>query len=244
MQRIFPFIFSFSLIIVFSPFISGQITQEELKGIYDSSSSAVKEGNFEKILLYSSENSRNDIISNSKTKEEKEDLLKIGKMQIPESYEILHMQIGRDSLTAILQTIMQFDANKEYGRERARLECEIHFKKENGKWKLDSILYLTDPDQIKRPDDLTYNPGDADMEKESEIGGRIISIDFKKDYSVVILRVIDEEDAVFLPSKDKLEVLGISLDDLIPWNIFEFNGHPHKTDKLKFFAVNGNLVNN
>jgi hypothetical protein len=137
---------------------------------------------------------------------------------------------------------MQFDTMKEIERERSRIECEIHFKKEGEQWKLESLLFLSKPDKINRPSDLTYNPDDADLDKEGNIGGRIIKTEFNPGYTLVMIRVMDEEDAVFLPAKEDLLKEGIQLKELVPWNVYEFSGHPHKTNKLKFFAVSGNPV--
>ena len=60
----------------------------------------------------------------------------------------------------------------------------------------------------------------------------------------MIIRVLDEENVVFFKSKEELLKEGISLKELEPWKVYEFSGHPHKTDKLKFFATGGNPVIN
>jgi hypothetical protein len=220
----------------------GHIQPAELKGIFDSYNSAVREGNFDKIISFCTADVKKEILSQIKGKEEKEQFLFSGKAQIPESYEILHIESGIDSQSITLNTIMQFDTMKEIERERSRIECEIHFKKEGEQWKLESLLFLSKPDKINRPSDLTYNPDDADLDKEGNIGGRIIKTEFNPGYTLVMIRVMDEEDAVFLPAKEDLLKEGIQLKELVPWNVYEFSGHPHKTNKLKFFAVSGNPV--
>jgi hypothetical protein len=138
--------------------------------------------------------------------------------------------------------LAQYAAMPEVERPRSRMEAAITFNKENGKWKMKSLLPLGDPDKVNRPKDLNYNPKAADLDREGSIGGRIVKIEFKPGYTLVMVRVMDEENAVFLPNKEKLQESGMSLGELAPWNIFEFSGHPHKKDKLKFFATGGKLI--
>jgi hypothetical protein len=122
--------------------------------------------------------------------------------------------------------------------KKAVMEVVIPFKKEKGKWKMVHITPLGDPSQIKRPKDLAYNEKDADTSVTSaSVAGRIVKFEFKPDHTLFIVRVMDEEIAVFLPPKATLEKAGVVFDDLAPWKMREFTGFPHKKDKLKFFAT-------
>jgi hypothetical protein len=223
---------------------NGQNLQSALRQIYDSYNIAMDDGSFDKIISFYTSGVQKEITSQVKTKKEKKGFLDLGKIQIPESYEILHMDSDKDTQSITLHTIMQFSEMKNIKRERSRIECDIQFKKENSHWKLESLLFLSDPDKIVHPTDLIYNPDDADLDKEGDIGGRIVKTEFNPGYTLVIIRVLDEENAVFLKSKDELLKDGFSLKELEPWNIYEFSGHPHKSDKLKFFATSGKPINN
>lgn len=234
----------FIFLILCCPFIFGQTQESSFKEIYDLYNRAIKEGKIEKIISFYTTEVQKEIASQVTSQDEREQFLSNGKIQIPESYQILHMESGKDSLSVILHTILQFSAMKEINRERCRIECDIQFKKENEQWKLESLLFLSDPDKIVRPADLTYKPEDADLEKDGNIGGRIVRTEFNAGYTLVIIRVMDEENAVFLKGKEELLKIGVSLKELEPWNIYEFSGHPHKTDKLKFFATSGKLFSN
>ena len=234
----------FILSLFWHPFSFGQTQQSSFKEIYEAFNKAVGEGSFEKIISFYTSDVQKEITGQIKNEEERKQFLSMGKLQIPESYEILHMEAGKDSGSYVLNTIMQFSASKEIKRERSRAECDIHFKKENNQWKLEALWFLSDPDKIVRPHDFTYNPEDADLDKEGNIGGRIVRIEFNTGYTLVIIRVLDEENAVFFKSKEELLRNGISLKELEPWKVYEFTGHPHKTDKLKFFATSGEPYSN
>ena len=227
---------------IWFPFSYSQTQQSALRKLYDSYNLALHEGSFDKIISFYTSDVQKEITSQIKTKKEKKGFLDMGKIQIPESYEILHMDADKDTQSITLHTIMQFSEMKEIKRERSRIECDIKFKNENSQWKLESLLFLSDPDKIIHPADLTYNPEDADLDKEGDIGGRIVKTEFNPGYTLVIIRVLDEENAVFLKSKSELLKDGVSLKELEPWNFYEFTGHPHKTDKLKFFATGGKLI--
>jgi hypothetical protein len=221
-----------------------QSNDSSLREIYNSYNKAILEGSFDKIISFLTSDVQKDINTQVKTKKEKKQFLYSAKIQVPESYEILHSGSDKDSMSVTLHTIMQFAPLKEIQRERSRIECDIIFKNENSNWKLGSLLFLSDPDKIVHPSDLTYNPEDADLDKEGDIGGRIVKTEFNPGYTLVIIRVLDEENAVFLKSKSELLKDGVSLKELEPWNIYEFTGHPHKSDKLKFFATGGKPVSN
>jgi hypothetical protein len=245
MPSIFRYlILVFILSILWSPFCPGQTQRSTFKEIFESYNKARQEGIFEKIISFYTSEVQNEITSQVKSEEERKEFLSSGKVLIPESYEILHMEAGKDSQSYILHTILQFSEMKEIKRERSRIECDIHYKKENNQWKLESLWYLTDPDKIVRPHDFTFNSDQADLDKEGSIGGRIVRTEFNPGYTIVIIRVLDEENAVFFKSKEELLREGISLKELEPWKVYEFSGHPHKTDKLKFFATSGKPVNN
>jgi hypothetical protein len=214
----------------------------ELSQIFDAYNAASKAGEADMMISLRTAEMRKEIRRDIKKKEDRELFVLLGRAQTPESYEAQHVAVAKDGKTATLYILAQYAAMPEVERPRSRMEAAITFNKENGKWKMKSLLPLGDPDKIARPKNLNYNPKAADLDREGSIGGRIVKIEFKPGYTLVMVRVMDEENAVFLPDKEKLQESGISVEELVRWNIFEFSGHPHKKDKLKFFATRGRLV--
>src|ERR1035441_2651793 len=118
MPSIFRYlILVFVLSILWSPFSPGQTQQSAFKEIYDSFNKAVQEGVFEKIISFYTTDVQKEITSQIKNKKERKQFLSSGKIQIPESYEILHMEAGKDSQSYILNTIMQFSRSEEHTSE-------------------------------------------------------------------------------------------------------------------------------
>ena len=216
----------------------------ELNRTYDAYNAAAKTGDVDKILSMYTAKTRKDIQRGISKKEDRDFFIIMKRAEVPESYEVQHTVWDRNGKSGTLYLVAQLPAMPEIERPRMRMEMMVTFIKEKGKWKIDLVTPLVDLDNIKRPKDLTFNPDDADTEKFGYISGRIIKTEFKEGYTLVILRVMDEEHAVFLAAKKVLLKAEVPLDDLNPWNMHEFGGHPHKSDNLKFFAKEGKRIEN
>lgn len=219
--------------------VAGAQDAVELGRIFDAYNVAAKAGDVDKMLSLRTVEQQKEIRGQITKKEDRGYFLLLARAQIPESYQTEHVSWAKNGKSATLYLLGQFPAMPEVKRPRLKMEELLSFKKENGQWKLDSALPLGDPDKVKRPKDLTRDPKDANMNVTGEIAGRIVKTEFKPDYTLVLLRVLDEEHAVFLPAKAVLEKAGVPLTDLEPWQLHEFKGYPHKNDKLKFFATSG-----
>lgn len=214
----------------------------ELGRIFDAYNVAAKAGDVDKMLSLRTAAQQKEIRGQIGQKKDRDYFLLLARAQTPESYQVEHVSWAKSGKSATLYLLGQFPAMSQIERPRLKMEEFIVFKKENGTWKFDSALPLGDPDKVKRPKDLTRDPKDANLNATGEIAGRIVKTEYKPDYTLVLVRVMDEENAVFLPAKAVLEKAGVPLAELEPWQLYEFKGHPHKTDKLKFFATSGHLM--
>lgn len=218
--------------------------EKELKDVFDAYNGFAKAGDVDKMLALRTSAVEKEIRPQIQKKEDRDGFVLMGRAQIPDSYEVQHVAWAKDGTSADLYSLWHLPPMKEIERlKEAVAEVMLSFKKESGKWKIDNILPLADPSQIKRPKDLVYNQKDADTDVTSaSVAGRIVKLEFKPDHTLVMVRVMDEEIAVFLPPKATLEKAGMKFEDLAPWKMREFTGYPHKTDKLKFFATGDNPV--
>lgn len=209
----------------------------EFGRLFDAYNVAAKAGDVSKMLSMRTPERQKEISGQIANKEDRQDFLRISQAQVPESYQVQHVSQAKSGQRAMLYLLGQFAAIPEIQRSRLRMEMLISFKKESGGWKIDTFLPQGDPDKIKHPKDLTFDLKNANTKVTGEIVGRIVKTEFKPGYTLVLLRVMDEENAVFLPAKKMLEKSGVPLKNLEPWNLHQFSGHPHKSDKLKFFAT-------
>lgn len=235
----------FSIVFLACLVVAGAAKAQEaadLTRIFDAYNVAAKAGDVKKMLSMRTAEQHKEISKEIVKKKEREYFLLIGRAQVPESYEVQHVSRVDNGQGANLYLLVQFPAMREIDRPRTRMEEMVSFKKEKDEWKIDSAMPLGDPDKVKRPKDLTYDPKEANTDVSGKIGGRIVKTEFFPTYTLVILRVMDEEDAVFLPAKEELQRAGMPLEDLDPWKIHEFSGYPHRSDKQKFFATGGKLI--
>lgn len=79
-------------------------------------------------------------------------------------------------------------------------------------------------------------------ERMMSAGGKIVSVKFEKDYTLVVLRIIDEDNVVVLPPKAALEKSGLHTDSLTPGKMLEVHGHPHKTNPLKILGETAKVL--
>ena len=214
----------------------------EFGRIFDAYNVAANAGDVSTMLSLRTTEIQKEISEQIKGKKDRAYFLFISRAQVPESYQIQHVSRAKSGQSVTLYLLGQFSAMPEMQRPRLRMEELIAFKKENGVWKIDKALPLGDPDKIQRPKDLTHDPQDANLNATGEIAGRIVKTEFKPGYTLVLLRVMDEEHAVFLPAKEELEKADMPLKSLDPWNLYQFSGHPHKSDTLKFFATRGKSI--
>jgi hypothetical protein len=98
-------------------------------------------------------------------------------------------------------------------------------------------MFGMDPSQIKACKNQAFEPIEAyDQNMSSSLGGPIVRVAFEADHTLVIVRVLDEEDCVFLPSRVELQKSGFDPGLLVPYAIVEVDGFPHKSDKQKTWA--------
>lgn len=220
---------------------AAQDVKEVIK-VYDAYLAAVRSGNADRILGYYSAQQQKDIGKSITKKDQREDFIMMARFILPESYEVKHSVWSRDGKKANIYIEAQLPALPEFKRGRASMEAMLRFVREKSGWKLDIITPLADLGKIKRPKDLSYNKDEANLEQKMNIGGRIVFSEYKDNYTIVMLRVMETEVAVFLPPRKVLLEAGASLDELKPWRMYEFDGNPHKSDDLKFFATGGKPV--
>jgi hypothetical protein len=214
----------------------------DLTRVLDAWHAAAKAGDLDKWLAVRTADIKKELTADITPPGHRKQAVLFARAQAADSYEVRHVAWNKDGKTATLFILAQFSAMPEVERPAGKMEESITFKKEAGAWKMELVRPLGDPDKIKHPADLNYDPENAKQDSDGNIGGRIVSVDFKPKYTVVILRVMDEENAVFLPPKDVLEKAGVTSETLAPWKLHEFDGHPHKTDSLKFFATAGKPI--
>jgi hypothetical protein len=208
-------------------------TTEELLKVYDSYRGALKAKRLEAALAPLIEKVREE------TREELRDPENQALLEflVPLSYETVGITWSKSGQKATLYFVGTFRVPEEVQKESktgptTRMEYFIEFQKEGGVWKMGLPTITGDPNGIARPADLNMGVSTDYAESSvATVGGRIVKVEPAKQGTVYLIRVTDEEIAVWVRPEVKYEA-----SEFIPGQIVEFEGSVHKADKRKMLA--------
>ena len=219
--------------------------QQQLLALYDSYNKAIAAGKLPDALAIRAAATRAQADKEMKTAKARQEFLAMAKMMIPDTLEVRHASISAAGDKAQLLTVASktFPPGKQVSHgpppgTTARSELTLSFVREGDTWKLDDLMYGVDPSQIVLCRDDKNEPEAAyDTDKSISMGGPIARVDFQPEYTLVVVRVVDEENCAFLQSnKEELLKHGLDPAKLVPYAIVEIEGSPHKTDKQKILV--------
>ncbi len=224
--------------------------QAQLLNLYDRYNKAIIAGNFEAALGLRSAEARQALHEVMANPAERKQFPIFVAMTTPDTMEVRHTHLAKDGQSASILVIAHktIPANAPPGGPPPGTvsvgELTLNFVKEGGAWRFDANVFGMDPSKLKACKNTAFEPIDAyDKDRNTSMGGPIVSIDYEADYTLLIVRVTDEEDCVYLPKKADLQTSGLNLDLLLPYAIADIEGFPHKSDPQKVWAdhitVNG-----
>jgi hypothetical protein len=162
---------------------------------------------------------------------------------IPDTIEVKHGSLSADGKSAAILIV----ATKKVPAKVPKggpppgsimaMEMTLNFVSEGGQWKLGETVFGMDPAKIVPCKNPAFEPIDAyDDDKNVELGGPIVRVDFQPDYTLVVVRVVDEENCAYMPNREAIVKAGLNVDLLVPYAIAEISGLPHKTDPQKVWV--------
>ncbi len=212
----------------------------DLQAVYDQYVSAVRARNFDEAKKLLTGRLQSEMYPPEIGPEELAQFADMAVAMQPISYQVENL--GTEGEKAALNLTANLNDVQNPGKTQ-RIEMLVGFAKEDGSWKIAAINYQMNPDTIKRSPDQNFEPRDSyDFDRNTTLGGRIVSVKFEQDYTMVVIRMMDEENLVFLPSKAILEKDGLPTDQLVPWKIVQVEGHPHQSNPLKVWGETAKLV--
>lgn len=172
------------------------------------------------------------------TPQEQGEMREMLKGMTPSSFEAQHLELNGDDeavLFGIGSKVMPFGPDAGMLK---RIEMQVDFYREDGAWRIGMPMFLGDPDDVKRPDEVAWEPiENYDQDRELEMGGRIVRVALEADHTLVIVRMLDEEQALYMPDQAFLKEQGFDVGALQPYVIVEASGHPHKTNPFKVWVT-------
>jgi hypothetical protein len=218
--------------------------QKELLAVYDEFNATLAKGQFEKAVAQRSAAAQKSIKDQLKTAQDRKAFTEMSKLMTPDTKEVVHSKLSKDGNKASLITTARTkvpaglkDKSAPPAGTVITSSLTLDFVKEAGKWKYDGQTFGGDPSAIKPCTDVKFEPLEAyDDGSNTSAGGPIARVDFKGDHTLVVFRVLGEENCAFLPDKDSLAKSGFDVNQLQPYAIISLEGFRHKTSTQKIWV--------
>jgi hypothetical protein len=212
--------------------------QTQLLGIYDHYNQAVVAGKLDQAIALRDSETRGEMRQDLDKPGERAGLLAFARVAIPDSIDVLHATLSNDGATATVLVM----AHKKQPADAPRgtpseSEVTLTFVKEAGAWTFGEQMFGMAPSQIKACKNQAFEPIEAyDQDTNTSLGGPIARVAFETDHTLLIVRVLNEENCVFLPGRAELQKSGFDTAQLVPYAIVEVDGFAHRSDKQKMWA--------
>ena len=218
--------------------------QSELEQLYQRHITLVAEDKIDEALELRTEELQAEVRADlgKGTEAEQAQMLNMLKGMTPDKFVAEHAQMdGEQAATLYGVGSKVVPVGPEAG-ELKRVEMMIEFARADGDWRIGLSRFLGDPDAVKRIDDVAYEPiENYDQSKDVNMGGRIVRVALEADHTLVVVRMLDEEQALYLPDQTFLKDRGFEVDLLQPYAMVEAGGHPHLTNPQKVWATSLNV---
>jgi hypothetical protein len=222
--------------------------QQQLLGVYDAYNKDLLAGKVTDAVKLRSAEMRAQAAKEMPTEAARQQFLAMAKTMVPDTVQPLHASINAAGDKASIITLgskaipkgVKLPPGAPPPGTVLHSELTLSYVKESDGWKLDDQMFGPDPAEIKKCKNDKFDGESAfDSKKTTSMGGPIVRVDFAPDHTLIVIRVVDEENCVFLrDTKDALLKHGVDPAKLVPYSVVEFEGHPHKTDKQKVLAGN------
>ena len=225
--------------------------QQQLLGLYTSYNQALTAGKLADALKLRSAETRATANKQMPNEAARRRFLAMAKTMVPDTVEPVHAAINAAGdkasiITVASRTIPKTAKGPPGGPAPGSTlhgEVTLTYVKQSDGWKLEDQMFGPDPAAITPCKDDKHQPAAAyDTGKTVSMGGPIVRVDFQPDHTMVVIRVVDEENCAFLQdNKAALLKRGLDPTRLVPYAIVEIEGTPHKTDKQKVLVDSLNV---
>ncbi|HEY7989998.1 MAG TPA: hypothetical protein VID77_01300 [Stellaceae bacterium] len=225
--------------------------QAQLMALFNRWEHSLGDGKLADAAAISVPDLRKQIIDATKSKEDAEGLAAMAKSMTPDTLEPRRASLSKDGKHAVIVALatvkmpenlkLPKDAPPDAPKPGQIIHNEItlKFEREGNEWKFAEQIFGMDPGQIKTcHDEAAETIAAYDKGRSQSAGGPISRVEFKQDHTLVVFRVVDEENCAILPPKAKLT----NPAALEPYAIVSLDGFPHKTDKQRMWAETYKIV--
>ncbi|MGE0154622.1 MAG: hypothetical protein AB7R90_18540 [Reyranellaceae bacterium] len=218
--------------------------QKELLALYDEFNATVAKGQYDKAVAQRSAASQKMFRQQIKSAQDRKAFVEMNQAITPDSLDVVHGKLSKDgnraSLIAHASKIVPAGLKDKSAPPPGTVltsELTLQFVREGGKWKYDAQTLGPDPTKVSRCEDVKFEPIEAyDAGASTSAGGPIARVEFNPDHTLLVFRVLDEENCAFLPSRDTLAKGGFDVSLLQPYAVVSLGGLRHKTSPRKIWV--------
>jgi hypothetical protein len=214
--------------------------QSQLLQLYDRHNQAIAAGKADEAVAMRSSETRQEMQPYLASADKRRELLEFVGGSIPDTVEVRHTSLTRDGNAAKILVLAkkQMPADASNGAPSVvSAELTLNFAREDGQWKLGEQTFGLDPSQIVACKNEAFEPIDAyDRGRDISAGGPVARVAFEADFTLLVIRVGNQENCAYLPNRATIQKAGVNPDLLVPYAIAEIRGFPHKTDGQKIWV--------
>jgi hypothetical protein len=219
--------------------------QQDLLGLYDRYGKLIQAGKMAEAAQLRTAKPRAELLAlGRKPKREQAEMLEMARLMTPDGVTPVHANSAVDGKTVTIEAVasktwpagLKFPDAPKPGTV-THGEVTLQFGKEGQTWKLQDQMFGPDPATIKVcHDEPAETEAAYNRTSNSNVGGQIRRVEFKPDHTLVVIRIVDEEDCLIMPPRDWLAQHDGHPDKLVPWALIEIDGAPHGSDKQRYWA--------
>ena len=209
--------------------------QEQLLVLFQRYNRAIEAGDVNQAIALRTQAVRTELTPHLDTPQERADFLNASREMLPERQQPLHASLNGSGDKALLILLV----TKTVSGHPVQDEFDLGFAREGSVWKLGDMAAGPGPADIKRCPDRNYQPVSAYAGGSAvSLAGRIESVDFLPDHTLVLLASGATEVCAFLPDRAALQQHGLNPAIMQPWRVADISGVAEKTDPQKVMVNN------
>lgn len=217
------------------------IKKEDLKAIFDQCMKALSQDDLDGATEFFTAEMRKSGMDEAKTPALRAQSLQMAKSMMPISCEATSIDVDGEKVTLHMSATLNdiFDPGTIISQD-----MDIVFSQESGVWKMGKIEIHDHHDELKiaKSADVKADPnGEYDENSTISLSAGIDSVKFEKSYTLIVMKMSDEEDLIYLPKKADLGTFGLKAKQLVPGAFIQISGHRNKTNKFKILAFKADI---
>lgn len=210
-------------------------TQRQLLALFARYNRAIDAGNIDEAIALRTDAVRTALTPHLQTPQDRAAFLVDAREMVPDRVQVRHAGINDAGDRALLILL----ASKTVSGQPQQDEFDLAFARQGGVWKLSGMASAPGPADIKRCPNQIAQPASAYAGGPTvSLTGRIETVSFLPDHTLVLLTAGGTEVCAFLPNRAALQRHGMNPAIIQPWRVVDISGVAQRSDPQKILVNN------